>query len=132
MTSSTWTSESVLRLIGCGVDAERPARFEKLGVATKPWHLVYSDREVSHVRGLPDQALGYCAAFCRKEAVVKALEGSFPFSECEVFYQPDGTATLCLSQRLAQEWGVRASEVRLSRPTDEELVAVVYLFGEPA
>lgn len=131
MTSSTWTFETGRRLIGCGVDAERPARFEKLVGEKTPWHLVYSEREVAHVRGLPNQALGFCAAFCCKEAVVKAVEDSFPFSECEVFYEPDGTANLSLSSRFSQEWGVQAADVRISRPTDEEVVAVVYLFGEP-
>jgi phosphopantetheinyl transferase (holo-ACP synthase) len=132
MTSSTWTSESPLRLIGCGVDAERPARFEKLRDAERPWHLVYSEREVAHVRGLRDQALGYCAAFCCKEAVVKALGESFPFPECEAFFEPEQGVTLRLSPRLARKSGVRASEVRLSRPAAEEIVAVVYLFGGAA
>ncbi len=132
MTSSTWTSESALPLIGCGVDAERPERFEKLGATTKPWRLVYSEREVAHASGLPDPALAYCAAFCCKEAVVKALEESFPFPECEVFFTPGGTASIRLSDRLAAERGVAAAEARLSGPRDGELTAVVYLYGNPA
>ncbi|NTU60647.1 MAG: 4'-phosphopantetheinyl transferase superfamily protein [Deltaproteobacteria bacterium] len=116
MTSSTWTSETALRLIGCGVDAERPERFEKLGAVRKPWRLVYSEREVAHAQGLADPAQGYCAAFCCKEAVVKALEESFPFPECEVFYREDETATIRLSDDLAARSGVRASEVRPPAP----------------
>lgn len=131
MTSSTWTFESPLRLIGCGVDAERPSRFEKLRDVERPWHLVYSEREGRHVRTLADQALGYCAAFCCKEAVMKALEEAFPFPECEVFYEPDRGVKVALSPRLARRSGVRATEVRLSHPAPDELLAVVYLFGNP-
>ena len=60
-------------LLGAGIDAERIERFEKLASGGRVWRHVYSPRETGHLAAQPLAAHAFCAAFCAKEAVCKAL-----------------------------------------------------------
>jgi phosphopantetheinyl transferase (holo-ACP synthase) len=73
---------------GIGLDAEQVARFEKLAAGDKPWRHVYSAREAAHLAAQPQAARAFCAAFCCKEALCKALGGAYAFPEFECLYLP--------------------------------------------
>jgi phosphopantetheinyl transferase (holo-ACP synthase) len=70
-------------LAGVGVDAEEVRRFEKLAAGAPRWRLVFTPGEAEHLAAQPRPALAFCAAFCCKEAVCKALGERYPFVECE-------------------------------------------------
>ncbi len=127
-------------LLGCGVDAERIARFRKLAVQADPMPIVFSKAEVSHNRTLPDPAVGFCASFCCKEALYKAVDTPFNFSDCEFSYHPaDDDHVLTLSPNLQEKIGIIDVRVRIlpsgisgnAQCEDEnaELVALVNVFG---
>jgi phosphopantetheinyl transferase (holo-ACP synthase) len=84
----TFSSESDRTLIGCGVDGETVARFSRYADQDDPLPMVFSRKEVEHIRTLPDKALAFCSSFCCKEAVFKAMGAPFNFTECELFYLP--------------------------------------------
>jgi phosphopantetheinyl transferase (holo-ACP synthase) len=84
----TFSFESNHTLIGCGVDSETIARFSSYGDLSDPLPMVFSRKEVAYFQTLPDKSLGFCSAFCCKEAVFKALGSPFNFTECELFFTP--------------------------------------------
>lgn len=128
----TFSSESSLRLLGCGVDAERIGRFVGLSVRDA-WPLVFTPNELSHIRFLPDQAEGFCASFCFKEAFFKAIGEPYNFTECELLLEPEALIQPhTISVELCGQYGIRDSEVRILRPASGELLALVHLFGEQA
>lgn len=113
------------------MDAENPSRFQKLLADERPWPLVYSEREVAHARGAPDPALAYCAAFCAKEATLKALRHPFPLPQCEILFDPSAPLQAAhLAVELARNGGVTGSEVRFLGGHEGEVVAAVFLAGE--
>jgi phosphopantetheinyl transferase (holo-ACP synthase) len=127
---STWTFDSSLTLVGCGVDAEQIHRFDKFSEGKKPWPFVYSVREIAHHRSLPLPSRGYCASFCCKEAVLKALQQSFHFPDCELFYDPGkAVQSLRFPESFLRQHGLTGGEARIDSPAAEEMRAVVYLFG---
>jgi phosphopantetheinyl transferase (holo-ACP synthase) len=75
-------------LAGAGVDAERIERFAKLAAGAPRWRHVYTQREAEHLASLPRADLAFCAAFCCKEAVLKALGERYPLPECECRFPP--------------------------------------------
>jgi phosphopantetheine--protein transferase-like protein len=120
-------------LIGAGVDAERIARFEKLAAGGRVWRHVYSPREVQQLTAQAQAARAFCAAFCAKEALCKALGGAYPFQECECL-QLCGVAEqqLVLSPQLRASRGLGGARVRFHEslwPERGECVAEVQLFG---
>ena len=126
----TWHCRSASRLLACGVDAERIERFEELSGRELPWPMVFSPGEASHNRGLPDPAEGFCAAFCCKEAVFKAIEQPFRFTDCELLLDPGRPdQALRLSPGLCGRLGIAASSARILHPRRGELAAVVYLWS---
>ncbi len=92
--------------------------------------MVFSAREVEYINRLADPAFGFCAAFCCKEAVFKALGQPINFVECELLYIPDQVI-----QQPRLSFGTAIPEiadcsVRIFPNLPGELVAVAYLFGK--
>ena len=118
-------------LRGVGLDAEQVSRFEKFAAGEQPWRLVYSAREAGHLAARPQAARAFCAAFCCKEALYKALGEFYSFPQFECLYRPGASEqefelAPALKERLAIE------EVRVKideRFLDErgEFVVEVYL-----
>ena len=126
---STWTSEAPLRLAGCGIDAEQLDRFQKFADGARPWPFVYSDREIAHNRSLPWPAAGFCAAFCCKEALYKALSAPYTFTECEVLAEWESEAPrLLLSSSLCEKRNISGASVHLHWTPWRECVAEVHVF----
>ena len=128
-------------LLGCGVDAERVARFRKFADETCPMPMVFSEAEVAHNRTLANPEVGFCASFCCKEALCKALEHPFNFPECEFLYRdapaPHGVT---LAPALRNELGILDVQVTVlsndvpggksQRAHGAELVVIVNVFEE--
>ncbi len=123
-------------LAGVGIDAERVERFGKLGAGAVPWRHVYSPREAAHLASLPEAALAFCAVFCIKEAVCKALGERYRFPECECLLAPGSPVQrLELSPGLAQRHGLGGGWSRLHEEYPAvrgECVAEARLFRAPA
>lgn len=123
-----WSMSGGERLAACGLDAERVARFAKLVGLEQPWPMIFSRREAAHAAGLPRPEEAFCASFCCKEALLKALETTYPFPECELLYQPQREEqALTLSPDLRRRFGIAEVRVRFLAPREGELAAVVYL-----
>lgn len=100
-------------LAGVGVDAERIERFEKLAAGAPRWRHVYAQDEAEHLSSLDQAALRFCAAFCCKEAVLKALGGRYPFTECECRFQPGSLEpAIALSPALREQHDLAAVHAR--------------------
>jgi phosphopantetheinyl transferase (holo-ACP synthase) len=129
--SLSWVDESARRLIGCGVDAERIERFEKLVGEDRPWPLVFHAREVERARTLPNPAEGLCAAFCCKEALYKAVAKPVNFNKSAFLFDPAAlSVTVDLAREVREAFGIASVSIRILRPAEGELMAVLYLFGE--
>ena len=130
-TSLTWTFNSRLALVSCGIDSEHVARFykwEKAGKNILPF--VYTPKERTHCRGLADPAKGLCAAFCVKEALCKALERPYDFTDCEFLYA--GTlqnSLFALSGKIAPRMRNIQACAKLLMPVKGQVTAIVYLFS---
>ncbi len=118
-----------MRLAGCGIDAEQLDRFQKFADGARPWPFVYSDREIAHDRSLPWPAAGFCAAFCCKEALYKALSAPYTFTECELLAEwEDDAPRLHLSATLRAQYTIADTAVRLRWTPWRECVAEVHVF----
>lgn len=112
------------------MDAETIARFSRYADQNDPLPMVFSRKEVQHIRNLPDKALGLCSSFCCKEAVYKALGSPFNFTECELFFIP-GLHIQRPVLSFPQQPGVLITDCTakfLSIRAGEQVV-VVHLFG---
>ena len=133
MTSLTWNYNTPSKLTGCGIDAERIERFDSFVSSVEyPMPFVFSGEEVKHFNQLPDPSKGFCAAFCSKEALFKAVSEHYNFSECELFLSGKHTwQTLKLGDALHKQFGIDFAKVRLEFfefPSYKECLATVYLF----
>ena len=124
----TFSSESDRTLIGCGVDGETIARFSCYVDQNDPLPMVFSRKEVEHIRTLPDKALGFCSSFCCKEAVFKALDFPFNFTECELFFVP-GQQFQRPVLSFSQQNNVSDCTAGFFSPRTGEQVVVVHVFG---
>jgi len=121
-------------LLGCGIDAEQIGRFENGdGRTFEPWSLIFTEREVEHARKLDEPALGLCACFCCKEALLKALGTSIDYRDCELLFSIGRLEQdLILSQALRREHGIGSWRARIEveeMADGRECVASVCLFG---
>jgi phosphopantetheine--protein transferase-like protein len=131
MTSRTWTFEAPGPLLGCGIDSEKIARFEKVAADETPWPLIFTPAEVAHARSSADPARRFCASFAAKEAVFKALGAPYNFTDCELLPDFDREEQdLRLAEALRRERGVTAAKAFLRREPEDcgELIVVAYLF----
>ena len=130
-TSLTWTFNSRLALVSCGIDSEHVARFckwEKAGKDLLPF--IYTSKERAHCMGLADPAIGLCAAFCVKEALCKALERPYDFTDCEFLYDKRPRRSLfSISGKTGAAMGKIHPSVKLLSPVRGQMTAIVYLFG---
>jgi phosphopantetheinyl transferase (holo-ACP synthase) len=119
-------------LAGVGVDAEEVRRFEKLAAGAPRWRLVFTPREAEHIAAQPRAALAFCAAFCCKEAVCKALGERYPFVDVECRFVPGGRGLEAVpAPALRERHGIAGIGVRLREryPGERgECVAEVSLF----
>lgn len=125
----TFSFESNLKLIGCGVDGETRSRFSSHVGKLDPLPMVFSKKEIEHINKLPDPALGFCAAFCCKEAVFKAIAKPMNFLECELLYLPGEVLQRPLLS-IDEESEISDCTVRFIFNQPEDLIAVVHLFGK--
>jgi phosphopantetheinyl transferase (holo-ACP synthase) len=135
-TLSTWSFELPGRLIGCGVDAERVDRFRpEASGQRRPWELVFTGREVSHCDALDRPELGLCAAFCCKEAIIKAVGVPIDYRHCELLFRPargPQQQPVALSRTFLEEHDAEGGVARIMLiEGDEECVvaACVYRRG---
>lgn len=118
---STWRSEAPGALVGVGIDAESSGRF---GEAQRAWVDVFTPAE----RELPETRL--TAAFCTKEALLKALGRPFDPLDAELSFSADGQLPeLRLAPRLLREHGIGFAQVRVSFSPDGGAEVVVHAFG---
>jgi phosphopantetheinyl transferase (holo-ACP synthase) len=130
---STWSFEADGPLVGCGIDAELVSRFAGAGVGgAEPWPAIFTAREVEHSRSLASPARGLCAAFCAKEAVLKAVGQPIDYQDCELLLSPGaGEHRLELAARLRREHGVAGGLARVHFAEDPaECVVAVCLVRE--
>jgi phosphopantetheinyl transferase (holo-ACP synthase) len=132
MISFTWTFDSPRRVRGCGVDIESVARFCRLVDSPGAWSSVFSEREWTHARSLPEPALGLCASFACKEAAFKALGHPFNFSDCELFCDGKTPALrINLAPGLLTSQGLCDGVARVLTSEPGQVVCVVCLFCSP-
>jgi len=117
---------------GIGLDAEQVTRFDKLADGSRPpWRLVYSAREAAHLAAQPQAARAFCAAFCCKEALCKALGGSYAFPEFECLYRPGASEQeFVLAPGLQRRHGIEQMRVKIDEQflgERGEFVVEVYL-----
>lgn len=131
-TSSTWSFRVGLPLRGVGIDLELVARFARLGSpGGDDWPLVFTAEEVRHARRSAAPAAALCAAFCAKEALFKALGAPVEYTEAELLLTGrDEAQRLELSQGLRRAHGIADSRLLVRWPSEQECLAVVYLFGQ--
>lgn len=105
---------------GIGLDAEQVARFEKLAAGDKPWRQVYSAREAEHLAAQPQAAQAFCAVFCCKEALCKALGEFYSFPEFECLFRAGAPEQeFVLAPGLRERHGIEEVRVRI----DEQFLA---------
>jgi phosphopantetheinyl transferase (holo-ACP synthase) len=128
-TSLTWTSDSCRRLLSCGIDSERVARFRRMARdRSRFMPFVFTSRERSRCRRLPDPAAGLCAAFCVKEALYKALGSPYNFTDCEFLPGRDSTkGFFAVSPRFAADYPGVMPCVKILAPVKGHCTAIVYL-----
>ncbi|HEY5997766.1 MAG TPA: 4'-phosphopantetheinyl transferase superfamily protein [bacterium] len=127
-------AESVL--VGVGVDAEDVRRFAKIAAGAPRWRLVFTEREAEHLAAQPRPALAFCAAFCAKEAVCKALGERYPFVECECRFPGGGRSLeVIAAPALLESRGIAGIRVHLREHYPDErgeCVVEAYLYrGAP-
>lgn len=128
---STWSCDPPGgrgEVLGCGVDAERIDRFQDCcGPDGDPWPLLFTEREVEHNQGLDDPALGFCASFCSKEAVLKAVGVPIDYQQCELLLYPNEEMQIMrLAPEFSDEHGIDGAMAQVMQPvgSGECVVAV--------
>jgi len=114
-------------LAGVGIDAERIERFARLAAGAPRWRHVFSPGEAEHLAAQPRAEIAFCAAFCCKEALLKALGERYPFTECECRFQPGSVEPgIALSTALQERFALAGARVRFhGRFPDERGECVV-------
>jgi len=135
MTSLTWNYKSSYHLIACGIDAERVDRFIPYTAGDEhPMPFVFSEEEIRHCKKLDYPEKGFCAAFCSKEALFKALSRPYNFPECELFFcGDDAWQDLKLSTSMCNENRIHSAHARIQfffYPSYMECLSAVYVFRE--
>ena len=118
-------------LLGCGIDSEQIERFARLELeGTEPPSLIYSRNEIDHCLNLPDSFIGFCAAFCCKEALFKALKEPYDFTCCELLWVPSQKQFQCnLAEKLSKQYKIKNNRVNVEITSDNDCVVSLYLLG---
>ena len=125
----TFSFNTSLHLIGCGVDGETIARFSPFLTEDHPFPFVFSPEEIAHARSLDDPATGLCAAFCCKEAVLKAIGKPINYTDCRFFYEVEKEVQKPVFSASDDFSIIADSQVRIISGSPGELVAIVHLFS---
>lgn len=111
---------------------ERKRRFDRFPAASeRPWQFVFGDEEASHAMARPDPAEALCAAFCVKEAFLKAIGRTYDYTRCALLY--DGVREeqqILLDPGIAAEHRITGTRAIVRAGSDGTMTAVVYVFGE--
>jgi phosphopantetheine--protein transferase-like protein len=129
-----WSFETSRSVLACGIDAEKISRFTKLiQNSHNPMPLVFTDKEVAHTRTLDNQAAALGAAFCCKEAVLKAIGQPYNLTDCELYidFEKERQYVL-LADELRKTHGIVESFALVDHDPmeNEELSVIVLLLGE--
>jgi phosphopantetheinyl transferase (holo-ACP synthase) len=137
MTSLTWSYNTTLDLVGCGVDCETADRFTELAEASLPMPFVFTKREIERARCHEDGALLLCLSFAGKEALFKAAGRPYDLAACEMLLDVDEEASvvegeLVLKRGLKQDLNGSRATFRgfLPAPPSREVTAIVHLYRE--
>lgn len=133
MKSLTWHYNHHYKLASCGVDAERVDRFLSITRESDfPMPFVFSTKEIKHNQNLANPLRGFCASFCCKEALFKAISASYNFPECEFFLEEaKNSHRLIISEKLKNEICIAESivEIEFVDYSDyEECFVIVWIF----
>ena len=125
------TFKSNDKLLGCGIDVEfidRFARWKLDGIEPSP--MIFSSREIEHYSSLTDQSVGLCTSFCCKEAIYKALQRPYNFTDCELFWKPGAKKfTINLSDKLQNEYQITEPLAWVNLNKSGECHVQVFLLG---
>jgi phosphopantetheinyl transferase (holo-ACP synthase) len=130
-TSLTWTFNSRLTFVSCGIDSEHVARFGKWRSDRSDFlPFVFTKKERSHCRLLRNPAAGLCSAFCVKEALLKALCRPYDLTDCEFLYHKMPQNSLfSISGKTGAAMGKIHPAVKFLSPVRGQMTAIVYLLG---
>lgn len=95
--------------------------------------MVFSRDETAYIQALDRPADGFCASFCCKEAVFKALSQPIDYLCCRLFYIPGEelqNPVLTLTDPAYPE--IAACSARICFSAADEMIAIVHLFGRVA
>ncbi len=133
MTSLTWSFKASKPLLRCGIDAESVDRFEKLlAQDSRPFPLLFNDREIQYIQSGSEAAWKFCVAFCVKEALVKSFGESYDFLEVQVFPKHDESLqTIEFSPEFEKQSGITKSVFKILQDElpSKEIAVIVYVFG---
>jgi len=118
-------------LCGYGIDAEYPRRFSRFTREKEhPLPFVFSPQEWDHARqsSCPEKAL--CISFCCKEAMYKALDMPYNFTECTFTGAThNGVQPVFCTKSLCERGGFSTAAARIDR-CDTLCVVELFLFGK--
>ena len=135
MISLTWNYKISRKLIACGIDAEQVERFAPYAASDEhPMPFVFSGDEIKHFKELANPVKGFCAAFCCKEALYKAISQHYNFPDCELFLSGNNAwQILKLSNQLCEELKIDTAIARINfipYSSYMECLATVYVFKD--
>lgn len=118
-------------MLGCGIDSEHVERFARLELeGNEPPPLVYSQNEINHCFTLKDSFIGFCVAFCCKEAIFKALQEPYDFTCCELLWTPSQEQFQCdLAEELCKQYKIKENRAYVEITSDGECIVTAYLLG---
>ncbi len=91
ITSLTYHYNTLRPHTGCAIDAEAISRFDRLCLQENPLPLVFSTEEFLFALKHSCPAFALCAAFCCKEAFLKAVEQPYDWRLCRLFLSFPGS-----------------------------------------
>ena len=122
-----------MKLLSCGIDAEKIHRFEPMAAGTADqFPFVFSGTEIKHCIIQPQPAIALCVAFCAKEALRKAIGVPYNYPDFQVYYKDLCIAPITiLDDKVMQEFHICKIETTLMvNPGDPgEVILVLGLFG---
>ncbi len=129
--SSRWTFSSSRKIFGCGIDSERVERFGTFrNSEDRPFPFVFAPGEHQRLLLLEDPPNGFCAAFCCKEAVHKAVGAFYDYTQCVLQYEPwRRIAPIQFADEFLETYAISGGIARIqSQSTAGEITVSVVLF----